>query len=148
MTVFRSLSSAIVAFRLRTNGTSAVEFAMVAPLFIMLLFGTITYSSIMATYSGIQQLVAEAARASVAGLSDSERDQLARAFVATNVSAYPFLDPTKLTVATAATGGATPTFQVTVRYDMSAMFYYALSGLLPLPASTIARSAVVQRGGF
>jgi Flp pilus assembly protein TadG len=129
-------------------GTSAVEFALVAPLFIMLLFGTITYSSIMSIYSGVQQLVAEAARASVGGLSFTERDQLARNFVTTNLSAYPFLDPTKLTVTTATTGGTSPGFQVTLSYNTSAMFYNSLSGLLPLPVTTISRSAVVQQGGL
>lgn len=114
----------------------------------MLLFGVITYSTILAAYSGVQQLVAEGARATLSGMSSTERDQLARSFIASNVASYPFLDPTKISISTASTVGTAPTFQVTVNYDMSASFAYGLYGLLPLPARVITRTAVVQLGGF
>jgi len=129
------------------NGVSAVEFALVAPIFLALVFGIICFSTLMSTYNGVQQLVAEAARAAVAGLSDNERDQIARDFVTGNAVGYPFIDPSKIQVSTAS-NAATSTFQVAVRYDMSDSFVYRFGDLLPLPQPVFQRSSVIQRGGY
>lgn len=130
-----------------TRATSAVEFAMVTPAFLLILFGIMAFGAVFGVYQGVQELVAEAARASVAGLSDAERDQLARSFIATNVGAYSFLDPQKLVVTTSA-GSGTSAFTVSIRYDMSGLFAFTMLQMLPLPSPTVLRSAVVQRGGY
>ena len=130
-----------------TRATSAVEFAMVTPAFLLILFGIMAFGAVFGVYQGVQELVAEAARASVAGLSDAERDQLARSFIASNVGAYSFLDPQKLVVTTSA-GSGTSAFTVSIRYDMSGLFAFTMLQMLPLPSPTVLRSAVVQRGGY
>ena len=127
---------------------SAVEFAFIAPMFLALVFGIVMFGSVLGIYHGVQQLVSESARASVAGLTDAERDQLARSFISSNIGSYLFLDPSKTTVSTSANSGSTTTFTVSIQYDMSNMFIYKLSNLLPLPNPTVSRSAVVQRGGY
>ncbi len=129
------------------EGVSAVEFALVAPIFLALVFGIICFSTLMSTYNGVQQLVAEAARAAVAGISDTERDQIARDFVGANASGYPFIDPAKLQVTTTS-NAASATFQVAVSYDMSDSFVYRFGDLLPLPQPVFQRSSVIQRGGY
>ena len=126
------------------SAATAVEFSLIAPIFLAMLFGMVTYGTLLSTYSGVQQLAAEAARASLAGLSAGERAQIARSFVTANVSSYPFLDPTRLIVTTATLTTPTPAFQVTVQYDLSSMFVYQFSRLVPMPPSTFVRSAVVQ----
>ncbi len=128
------------------RGSTAVEFALVAPMLIVLLFGIVAFGAIIGVDNGLQQLVAEAARASVAGLSDPERQQLAQASVTANAASYPFIDPTKIGLAT--TDPTSTSFQVTVTYDMSGFFAYRLLSGLPLPSAAVKRSAVVQRGGF
>ena len=133
--------------RENTDGVSAVEFALVAPLFLALVFGVICFSTLMSTYNGVQQLVAEAARAAVAGLSDIERDRIARDFVTGNATNYPFIDPTKVQVSTTS-NAAKATFQVAVRYDMSDSFVYRFGDLLPLPQPVFQRSSIIQRGGY
>lgn len=130
-----------------SEGVSAVEFALVAPLFLALVFGIICFSTVMSTYNGVQQLVAEAARAAVAGLSDTERDRIARDFVAGNAASYPFIDPAKIQISTAG-NAANATFQVAVRYDMSDSFVYRFGDLLPLPQPVFQRSSIIQRGGY
>lgn len=127
------------------RGAAAVEFAFVAPCLLLLIFGAAVFGSVLTIYHGVQQLAAEAARASVAGLSDSECDQLARSFVAGNAAVYAFLDPTRLTVSTASQGNA---FRVAVSYDLSSSFIFGFARLLPMPPPAVTRSAVVQRGGF
>jgi hypothetical protein len=128
-------------------GVSAVEFALVAPMIILLLFGLFCFGTVETIYIATQQLVAEAARASVAGLSDSERSQIVQSFVTSNVGSYAFLDPTKITVTSATISNNPSTYQVNLTYDMSGSFIYEFSALLPLPSSQVQRSAVVLNGG-
>jgi Flp pilus assembly protein TadG len=80
------------------TASSAVEFALIAPCFLLLIFGLTIYASVFITLNGIQQLAAEAARSSVAGLNDTERNTLAQAYIANNTGAYPFINAQKLTV--------------------------------------------------
>ena len=131
---------------LNQSGATAVEFALVAPMLIIVLFGIVGFGAVISIQNGLQQLVAEAARASVAGLSDPERKQLAQAVVTANVGSYPFIDPTKVVLSTSAP--TVNSFMVTVRYDMSGLFAYSMLSSLPLPNPAVTRSAVVQRGGF
>ena len=53
------------------RATSAVEFAFIAPVFLTLIFGLVAFGSYLGIVHGVQQLTAEAARASIAGLSDA-----------------------------------------------------------------------------
>lgn len=135
-------------FRAHRGAASAVEFALIAPCFLALVFGIIVFGCVLGIHHGVQQLAAEAARAAVAGLSDRECDEIARSYVAKNVGAYPFLDPSKLTVSTATTAGPASGFSVSLSYDLSSSFVFGLARLVPTPATTVLRSAVVQRGGF
>jgi Flp pilus assembly protein TadG len=124
------------------SGAAAVEFAFVAPLFILLTFGMIVFGSIIATYNAIEQLAAEAARASLGGTTDAERDQIARAFVSGSVAHYPFISPASLSVATASLQSPR-SFKVTLTYDLSTMFAMSLGGIVPLPAPRLTRSSIV-----
>jgi Flp pilus assembly protein TadG len=135
-------------FSLCHSGASAVEFALVAPLLLVILFGMVAFGWYLAVVHGVEQLAAEAARSSVAGLTDTERSSLARTYVTSNIGAYPFMSPTNLTVNAAASSSNANVFVVTVSYDASKTVIYSLSGLLPVPSPNIARSAAIPRGGF
>jgi Flp pilus assembly protein TadG len=130
------------------RAASAVEFAFIAPVFLVLLFGIVAFGSYLGIVHGIQQLTAEAARASIAGLSDDERLTLARDNIASNVNSYPMLSSTRLTVQSASTDPATGTFKVTVQYDASDMFIFNLPHIVPMPNGVIVRTAAIQRGGY
>ena len=131
-----------------TRATSAVEFAFIAPVFLILLFGLIAFGSYLGIIHGIQQLTAEAARASIAGLSDAERLSLAQNNITANVGSYPMLSAERLTVQSAGTDTATGIFKVTVQYDASNMFIFNLPHLVPMPDPLIVRTAAIQRGGY
>jgi len=135
-------------FRRARDGVAAVEFAIIAPVFLMLLFGIVIYGSYLAVVNGVQQLAAEAARSSVAGLSESERSTLANAYVTGNINSYPLIKPAQLTVNAATSGSDANVFVVTVSYNASGMFIYSLPSFLPAPSSTISRSAAIPRGGY
>jgi Flp pilus assembly protein TadG len=130
------------------RGSSAVEFAIILPIYLMMLLGIFAYGSYLALVHGIQQITAEAARASVAGLSDAERLSLARTTINLSMTSYPFIQANDLTLQSAATDTATGVFSVTVSYDASGMFIFNLPNLIPMPSPVIVRTASIQRGGF
>jgi Flp pilus assembly protein TadG len=135
-------------FRNSRDGAAAVEFALVVPLFLLLVFGIVVYGAYLAVVHGVQQLAAEAARSSVAGLSDQERSALATSYVAANAQSYPLIAQDRLIVSAGQAPDNANVYVVTVRYDASNMFIYALPNLVPAPPPNIVRAAAIQRGGY
>lgn len=142
------MRSPVRDLRVDQTAATAVEFAFVAPILLLLLFGIVGYGHAFGVYHGVQQLAAEAARASVAGLDDAERERLARDFVTRSIGSYAFLDPSKLTVRTTTTGAPSPSFEVAIAYDYSDSVFSRLSSIVALPVPVVERRAVVQRGGY
>lgn len=130
------------------NGASAVEFALVLPVFLLVMIGTLCYGLYFGAAHSVQQLAAEAARATVAGLSPSERAALARQSVATALPNYSLLDASKVTVLAAVNASNADLFDVRLQYDSSNLPIWSFEGLLPLPNKTIERVAIVRRGGY
>jgi Flp pilus assembly protein TadG len=129
------------------RGAAAVEFAMLLPVFLVLVFGIVVFGSYLTMVHGVQQLAAEAARSSVAGMTDQERSSIASSYVTANVGTYPLIVANNVSV-NAATSPADPNvFVVTVSYNASSMFIYSLP-FVPSPPSTIVRSAAIPYGGF
>jgi Flp pilus assembly protein TadG len=130
------------------DAATAVEFALVFPIFLIVLFGIISFGAYLGVVHGVQQIAAEAARAAVAGITDAERVSLAQNNINANIASYPLIAPARLTLDSAATDPATSVFAITVRYDASDMFIFNLPNFVPAPAPTIIRSAAIQRGGY
>lgn len=130
-------------FRRAIQANAAVEFSLLAPLLLLFVLGLVGFAVVLSTASGLQQLAAEAARASVGGLTDAERTQIAQAFVASHVASYPFLDPKQLTVATSALSAPMTAFQVSVDYDLSRGIVGQLATLMPALPAHLQRSAVI-----
>jgi Flp pilus assembly protein TadG len=124
-------------------GASAVEFALIAPLFVGLLCGICVYAVWFLLAISVQSLATESARASLAGIDDDERRGLARAYVATHAPDAG-LSPDRLVQVVDVEAGRT---RVTVRFDASDHPVMALKGLIPSPPSVIERSAVVTGAG-
>lgn len=146
-------SLSLIRTHLRTfarckRGASAVEFALVTPLFLAMLFGILMFGSYLAVIHGVQQLAAEAARTSVAGLTDTERGDLARSYVTANAASYPLIAPAQVSVNAAASPSDANVFVVTVNYNASGLFIYSLPAFVPVPSSAIARTAAIPRGGY
>jgi Flp pilus assembly protein TadG len=127
------------------RGTSAVEFALVAPFLLLLVAAILSYGSIFATSLSLQQVAAEAARATIAGLSDTERKTLAEQKLSAIAANYPLLDPGKITFQFDE-GSGSKLSRVTLFYDMHDHPAYAFDKLLPLPASPISYSIIITDG--
>ncbi|HWV81395.1 MAG TPA: TadE/TadG family type IV pilus assembly protein [Hyphomicrobiaceae bacterium] len=130
------------------SGASAVEFAIVVPVFLTMLFGIIAYGIYFGAVHSTSQLAADAARASVAGLSDAERTAIATAHVRNNVPAYVLLNPERIEVTAEPLEADARQFRVSVRYDASLLPIWNFTPFLPLPERIIERTATIQRGGY
>ena len=138
----------VLGFRRDRGGAGAVEFALVAPVFLAILLGIVAYGSMTALGHGLQQLAGEAARASLAGITDAERAAIAQAYVSTNLGRYGVLERARLQVT--AIGSAAPenTFEVALTYDLRDLSAARLAPWLPAVGTEMRRAAVVQRGGY
>lgn len=130
------------------SGATAVEFAVIFPVALLFFLGLLAYGLYFGAAHSVQQLAADAARASVSGLSDAERRTIALNLVATSGGNYPLLKANRLVVTAQALAADPSQFEVRVRYDSSDLPIWALSGLVPLPRQTIERVAVIKRGGY
>ena len=128
-------------------GASAVEFALLTPVFLLLVLGALAYGIYFGAAHSVQQLAADAARAAVAGLSDPERTALATEFIAANGSAYPLLDPARLTLAAVPSTADTNQFLVRLSYDASQLPIWNLYPPIPLPSTTIVYASTIRHGG-
>jgi Flp pilus assembly protein TadG len=129
------------------EGSSAVEFALIAPVFLLIVFGAIGYGIYFGAAHSVQQLAADAARSAVAGLSGAERTALAQAFLANNGGAYVLIDPARLIIEAAPSPSDPDQFLVRVSYDASALPIWNLHPPLPLPDKTISFSSTIRNGG-
>lgn len=129
-------------------GTSAVEFALLCPLFFLVFFGLSAYGIYLGASHSIQQIAADAARVSIAGLSNNERRQLALDYVTANAPEYPLIDPKRVVATADAKEGDANQFVVAVVFDASGLPIWQLFKGLPLPGKTIEHRSIIRLGGF
>jgi Flp pilus assembly protein TadG len=147
MNPFR-ISVPLSGFRRDSAGTSAIEFAMLAPLFILLLLGMVAYGIYFGASHSVQQISADAARTAISGLDQQERQTLVDNFIRDNAAGYPFIDPQGLTVTAADSNADASQFVVSVRYDARNLPIWNLLADLPLPAMAIAKRSTIRIGGL
>lgn len=135
-------------FRVNASGTSAIEFAMLAPLFILLLLGMVAYGIYFGASHSVQQIAADAARTAIAGLNATERKTLVTNFINNDVNGYPFVDATKLTVDAKDSVADGSQFVVSVSYDARNLPIWNLFPNLPMPGMTIHRQSTIRVGGI
>lgn len=139
------MRSAVRFFRDR-SGSNAVEFAIVAPIFFLVLLTMIAYGIyLMAAYS-VQQIAADAARTAVAGLNSTERQQLARDFITKSDLGYAFMDKNRFTVDVATDPANANQFTVKVEYDASDLPIWSLYSYT-MPEPVIRRFSTIRIGG-
>ena len=131
-----------------TDGTAAVEFAIVAPLFIFIVMGMIAYGIYFGAAHSVQQIAADAARTAIAGLDETERQTLAQHFIDTNAGGYTFIEADKIGVEVSDNPDDAQQFVVSVQYEADNLPIWRFLTHLPLPGKTISRSSTIRIGGI
>jgi Flp pilus assembly protein TadG len=126
------------------RGASAVEFALVAPLFLLMLLGILAYGGYFWRAHALQQVANDAARAAIAGLTAPERAAIARATVQSEIGRLGGIEPARAAVTVNEEQDA---ILVTLAYDARQDVFFQLP-LVPMPAPVINRIAAVRLGGF
>lgn len=126
----------------RRTGAAAIEFAIVGPVFILLLVGMIVYGGWFWMAHSVQAAVSEGARAAIAGLDAAEREQLAREVVESQLKDLGL----KAADAVVAVRPEPGLFRVEVAYDAGGHPLMALAPLTVPPPRTIRRAAVIRVG--
>lgn len=138
---------AILARMLRhRGGSSAVEFAIIAPIFLLVLLTMIGYGIYLMTAHSVQQVAADAARTAVAGLNNNERQALAKDFVTRTSLGYVFMDKRYFNVTVGQDLNNSNQFTVTVEYDATELPIWNLYSYA-LPEKTIKRFSTIRIGG-
>jgi Flp pilus assembly protein TadG len=127
------------------NGSAAIEFAFIAPSLFALVMGTVSYGGYFWMASSLQQLANDAARAAIAGLTDTERQSLAQSTFNSEITNYGMLSPS---LASVNYQGSGESFAISVSYNAANMPFWVVSKFIPMPSTTIVRSAAVRLGGY
>ncbi len=127
------------------DGATAVEFALLSPVLVLMLAGITGYGGYFWISHSVQQLANDAARAAVAGLDTTERTSLAQQAVSAEVGGYSSLDASRVTTTLNVNASA---MTVSVTYDASGSAFWAMRGLTPMPSTTVVRQAVIRLGGY
>lgn len=130
------------------RATSAIEFAILAPVFLLMLTGMLAYGIYFGAAHSLSQLAADAARTSLAGVSSAERDTLVNAFLEANAGDYMLIDRSQLSFSIGDKPDDPNQYRVTLVYDASHLPIWALSPPLPLPGKRMAYSSTIRLGGL
>lgn len=131
-----------------TRASSAIEFAILAPVFLLMLTGMMAYAIYFGAANSIQQLTADAARTAIAGLNAGERGVMVDAFINKNAGDYLLIDRALVTWDVSDKLNDPNQYLVTVRYDASELPIWNLYLPLPLPSALITYTSVIRRGGL
>ena len=129
------------------SGASAIEFAIIAPVYLLLVLGALAYGIYFGAAHSIQQLAADAARAAVAGLTAEERAELVDRFIATNAASYVLIEPGRVQGFGQPSPDDETQYLVTVTYDASSLPIWNIYPPIPLPAQTIRYRSTIRNGG-
>ena len=130
------------------SGVTAVEFALLAPVFMVLVMGMTAYGIYFGASHSVQQIAADSARSALAGLTQTERQSLATTFVQKNAGGYAFIDGHSVAVETHDSSADGNQFVVTISYDASNLPIWRIFAGLPLPDAMIRRQSTIRVGGI
>ena len=96
----------------------------------------------------VQEISSAAARASVAGLNQAERDTLARQYVTDAIGNSALFQAADVTVSTGTSGTPASYYAVTVAYDLKDTPIPVLARFASLQLTSISHTATIQFGNY
>jgi len=129
-------------------GGAAVEFAILAPVYILMLAGMLAYGLYFGAAHSLQQLAADAARVSIAGLDSTERNSLVGTYLDRHTSDYMLLDRDNLTYSIGDNPSDPTQYRIVLRYDAVELPIWNLYPPLPMPSRFMVYGATIRLGGL
>ncbi len=130
------------AFIRDESGATAVEFVLVLPILLTMIFGIICFGQYFAIANSLQQLAAEAARSSAMGITEAERRTLAETFITNAGARFTFLGPDKVAETITMLSAAEPHgIEVSLSYDLQGSAVDLAGGFIGFDVSTLTRSS-------
>ncbi|MBN9334873.1 TadE/TadG family type IV pilus assembly protein [Devosia sp.] len=136
------------AFLAHERGGAAVEFAILAPVYLLMLCGMLAYGLYFGAAHSLQQLAADAARISIGGLDSTERNRLVGTYLDRHASGYMLIARKDLSF-TIGDDPLDPTqYRVVLRYDAADLPIWNLYPPLPMPSRYMVYGATIRQGGL
>ena len=140
--------SILSRFSRDAEGVAAIEFAILAPLFICMMFSMIGWGIYLGVSHSVQQIAADTARVAISGLSEGERESLALNFVSSQQSGdFPPIRKEKLKVQVADSKTIANQFTVMLTYDASDLPVWGLMTFV-MPDPLIIKTTTIRIGGL
>ena len=133
-----------IGLRRCSAGVAVVEFALLAPLLLLMLLGILSYGGYFWMAHSLQQAANDAARATIAGLDSDERRLLARQRAEALLARNDGIAPGRSVVDLSEQGDIVT---VELSYDASDSVFMRLP-LVPMPDAVIRRRAAITRSGL
>ncbi|ODT78669.1 MAG: hypothetical protein ABS76_23295 [Pelagibacterium sp. SCN 64-44] len=130
------------------RGAAVIEFAILTPVFLLMLTGMLAYGIYFGAAHAVQQLAADAVRVAIAGVTAEEGQELIEDYLRHHAGAYMLLDPTRLSHSVEAPQGQSSQYVVRLSYDAADLPIWNLYPPLPLPGRQIVFGATIRRGGL
>jgi len=128
-------------YRCEDDGATAVEFALVLPLLLSILFGIISFGQYFAIANSLQQFAAEAARYSVSEPFLADREGRATSFLTSPGGRFSFLNASHISADIDMIEGTMPAIQITLTYDLSGTAVEVADSFLNIGITDITRSS-------
>ena len=134
------LLNTLKRLRRESSGVALIEAAIALPIMIVVMMGVVTYSFWLLTAQSLQQVANDAARSSLGGLTEVEREALAKTSIENSLLQAANVDPELVTVKTVEEDGY---LTITLTYDGSADPVFS-SSIIPIPSKSISRSSAIE----
>ncbi|MCJ2071880.1 pilus assembly protein [Methylobacterium sp. J-030] len=148
MGIRRLLHHPSIAGSTGRSGSSAVEFALVAPMLLLFFAGIAMFGICLGAAHNLRQIAAEAARASVAGVTDGERATLAQNTVNRSLSTGAMFRPGSVVVQVGPDPNDATVYTVTLTADTAPLGVNVFSRLLPMLPTMLRSTVSVRKGGL
>lgn len=136
-----SLKARVVRLHRDEGGAVAVEFALLAPMLFALLFGIVCLGYAAGLSHSIHQLATSTARASIEGLTQTERRDIAEAYLQDAHLHYPLLNAQSLQSVLTFSEAGPPHVTVEITYALDTSVLSLADGFLGLNLSTLKSGA-------
>lgn len=129
-------------FRGNTCGVAAIEFAIVANAFLLLVVAIAGFGVYLSAAHSLEQMAAETSRLAIRGLTDAERESIARERIMDTGDDYPFLDADK--VITQIVMPDADTVQVILSYNTADLPILGMLPFIDMPAGMVNAQATIR----